>query len=442
MSKAATKAESQQAKQTQQKNKLTAATEHSSGDSALTGWADSPMVRPDGGSVQSRTPRLGDKRIQTAQRQAVARELNRVFGNQHLQRAITPRLSGVPTISMKVIQRDGDTLTSRLGGGTHQVIRGESLAGIARDTYGDSRYWEEIYRANPDRIGSGGNLILIGSELILPQIDVEVASIEPPLNRESSAGSPIASGGVPTMQPPQTAGQQVSQANQSIVTSRSGQAGAKSLSRTCMMPAFRYRLGDIPVSFAPFLTPSGLLVFTLSLRGDFTAQQQGSCLPWSIDQTGLRVEANEVIGQFVAGIRINSIGSDSMSLGATFAGEFNSSEVRYTSPNTWTFIAQSRNIGFEFGGWNVTGNFGYSMRVDFIPTPPVQERPTMPQPEFSWNSIFAYAVAAGLTVGALALIAGTLAEDIATGGAGSVDDPITFAAAAKMLQMAGSVSGL
>ena len=186
--------------------------------------------------------------------------------------------------------------------------------------------------------------------------------------------------------------------------------------------------------------PGGVIIYTLSLRGDVTTQKQGQCLPWSIDQTGLRLEATEVINQFTAGIRINHIGSGAMSLGTTFAGPFHSTEVRYTPPSTMTFIAQTRNFGFEFSGWRVNGNFGYEMRADFVPQPPQAELvyppPGVEEPQISWDKILRNPTVVSLVVGSVAIAVGTIVEDILTAGGGIADDVVSFTLAAKMLRMA------
>jgi hypothetical protein len=66
----------------------------------------------------------------------------------------------------------GGNPTARRGGQNHIVVRGDTLWRIAERTYGHGRYWTEIRDANPERVFRGGDLILVGAELILPMVEV------------------------------------------------------------------------------------------------------------------------------------------------------------------------------------------------------------------------------------------------------------------------------
>ena len=48
------------------------------------------------------------------------------------------------------------------------VQPGDSLAGIARQRYGDAAAWRQIYAANRDAIGPDPNRLEVGLELTLP----------------------------------------------------------------------------------------------------------------------------------------------------------------------------------------------------------------------------------------------------------------------------------
>ena len=58
------------------------------------------------------------------------------------------------------------------GGGPYEVVPGDTLWGIAERTYGQGRYWRDIYDANPGKTQEGGNLIFPGTILDLPPINV------------------------------------------------------------------------------------------------------------------------------------------------------------------------------------------------------------------------------------------------------------------------------
>ena len=56
------------------------------------------------------------------------------------------------------------------GGGTHTVVRGDTLWDIAATTYGHGRYWTHIRDANPGGVFEDGDLILVGTVLRLPVV--------------------------------------------------------------------------------------------------------------------------------------------------------------------------------------------------------------------------------------------------------------------------------
>ena len=59
------------------------------------------------------------------------------------------------------------------GGTRYTVQRGDTLWSIAQRAYGSGRHWRQIMNANPDRVGRGGDLIITGTHLDLPAIQVE-----------------------------------------------------------------------------------------------------------------------------------------------------------------------------------------------------------------------------------------------------------------------------
>lgn len=393
-------------------------------------------------------------------------ELQRMIGNRGVQHLLAQRK---PHSNM--IQREGEEITAWMGGANYMVVAGDTLWDIAQRTYGDGHYWREIYTANPDKVGNNGNLILIGTQLNLPSIEVPVASgvSQQPSTPEasstaSSTSSPSTSSSQtstdqttssqPTPEAPSTTSSTSSpsttssQTSTNQTTSSTPDLNPSSPARSCLFPAFRWNLDNIPVEIAPMPVPGGILIFSLSLRGNITFQKSGSCLPWSIDQTGLRVEANQAVDEFTTGMRINSIGSGQMSLGTTWGPEFVSNEFRYVPPSTMVYIAQTRNMEpIVLGDYMCNLNLGYEMRVTYVPLPnqTASEPVAVPTPEISegqpaWLTALEVAGGIVLIVGAAALVAGTLAEDVATGGAGIVDDPISFATAAGMFQQGAAMA--
>lgn len=87
-----------------------------------------------------------------------------------------PGRAGPTTRSTRI---GADTVTGdapRGGTRTHVVQQGESFASIARSTYGDSRYYFQIIKANPSL---NPNALKIGTRVVLPDIT----------NTSSSSGS-------------------------------------------------------------------------------------------------------------------------------------------------------------------------------------------------------------------------------------------------------------
>lgn len=96
-----------------------------------------------------------------------------------LTRSQTPEQSTQPagpetTGPANTAQTPATTTVSR-GGGTHVVKRGDTLWRIAQATYGSGRHWRDIANANPTRVFRNGDLILVGTELTLPNVEVEEA---------------------------------------------------------------------------------------------------------------------------------------------------------------------------------------------------------------------------------------------------------------------------
>ena len=109
---------------------------------------------------------LANPNLSLAQRQELASSIGQAVGNQQLQLMLEQ--SGATT--SKVQKEDGNTAAR--GGGSYEVVAGDSLWRIAKSTYGHGRYWRDIYRANPGKTAREGNLILIGTILDLPVLQV------------------------------------------------------------------------------------------------------------------------------------------------------------------------------------------------------------------------------------------------------------------------------
>lgn len=143
---------------------------------------------PLGGNIAALAQQVSDPRLRSGQRQGLVEQIARQQGNLVLQR-VFEQAQAEPTAIQK---EDGATVAR--GGGKYTVVAGDSLWRIARTTYGAGRYWRNIYEANPDKAARGGNLILIGTELTLPvlQVAAETApEVEAPSGGSEPAVGPI-----------------------------------------------------------------------------------------------------------------------------------------------------------------------------------------------------------------------------------------------------------
>ena len=199
------------------------------------------------------------------------------------------------------------------------------------------------------------------------------------------------------------------------------------------LPAFRYNLPNIPVAKATAVTPNAVVELELLLRGNVQATPSGSVRGVSVDQTGFRLQADTVVNGLNHGMRINGIGRNEVSIGTTWGTDLESNEVRFTPPNRFAYIGQ---VALNFnralpvvGVINFRGQVGFELRATVTPLPfhgpEAMERSWW---ERNWERV----VGTGLIVGAGLLVAGTVVEDVVTGGAGIADDPASLAAAAAM----------
>jgi nucleoid-associated protein YgaU len=65
------------------------------------------------------------------------------------------------------------------------VKKGDTLGKIAKELYGDSNRWREIFKANKEQI-ENPNLIRPGWELLIPGLDDEVIEEEAKPRKEGS----------------------------------------------------------------------------------------------------------------------------------------------------------------------------------------------------------------------------------------------------------------
>jgi hypothetical protein len=198
------------------------------------------------------------------------------------------------------------------------------------------------------------------------------------------------------------------------------------------LPAARYNLPNVLIATATVVTPNAIIQLELLLRGNIQATSHGSLPGVSMDQSGFRVQADSIVDGLNRGLRINGIGGDEVSIGTTWGTDLETNEVRFTPPNRFAYIGQAVVALSRLtpaGIIGVRGQVGFELRATVIPKPSMKPRASEPT---WWERNWGYVAGAGLIVGAGLLVVGTVVEDVATGGAGIVDDPASFAAAGAL----------
>jgi hypothetical protein len=174
-------------------------------------------------------------------------------------------------------------------------------------------------------------------------------------------------------------------------------------------PAFRYNFPEVPIGSAQLLTPAGIIMLSLSLRGSVTVTfpDPPPGVSTDVNNQGWRVEAAKAVGPITSGIRVNGIGTGELSIGAMMGTQFAVMETRLTPPSTMSFIGQAK---FDhtgptkgFGKVSVKGQAGFELRVTLIPAVPVPEPEPQPEPEPEpedgwWDKIMGAAALVGTGV--------------------------------------------
>jgi hypothetical protein len=115
-------------------------------------------------------------------------------------------------------------------------------------------------------------------------------------------------------------------------------------------------------------------------------------------------------------LRVNGIGTDKPSLGATLGTRFNQTEVRLIPPNTMAFIGQAifgYSVPSPLGEVSVRGQPGFELQVTVTPGLAAGDSVEVIDKE-SWFSRHAVALA---VIGLVALTAIAIAAAPETGGA-------------------------
>ncbi len=200
---------------------------------------------------------------------------------------------------------------------------------------------------------------------------------------------------------------------------RDGAAPAQQSLAVGGLPALRYNLPNIKIAEADVDTPAAMIHAEMLVRGNLTAVV-GEQLPGvSFDQSGWRDEVTAKVNGIGSGLRMSGL-PDNPSIGTTEGNQFNLMEMRWTPPNTVSFIGQARiempPFQTSVGKVRLTGQPGCELRVTITPKIQQQEQEQeAPDAVPSWWSQHASQV--GTVALAVVVIGGLIAITVLTDGA-------------------------
>ena len=309
---------------------------------------------------------------------------------------------------------------------TYRVRKGDSLWTISEYEYGEGKYWPEIATAN--RIPKP-SLLLAGQILKMP----EIGGSSPTIHHHRSHRVPVSP-------------------NAGLLRPIDN---GKALARPLRYPAFKYDLEKLP----PFVQEVPPVEYKLKLKGELTLQSKSTIPDVVLVRGGVetkyvelkrtemvlkcKTETDTKLNQFFSTPKIKyNPKSRSVEVGYEFGvatklqgGAFVSSKFTLL-PNGFKYTYEVTDIKGEFNNFSFDGSFGYELEITQKASPrrtvPAYEPVTDPVPN-DWIII-------GFKAAAVALVVGTIVEDVVTLGAGTLDDPVSFAAAAAMWTEAGLVA--
>jgi hypothetical protein len=199
-------------------------------------------------------------------------------------------------------------------------------------------------------------------------------------------------------------------------------------------PAYKYELDKLPK--IEIYSPQ--FKMSLQLKGDLTVQKKGSLIDVELTKDNatakFKAETENALTKIAANARVKYVPGQPVELKCDLAvaakihGEvFATSRYSVVPPSTLRYVYEPRPIEGTQENFVFKGTFGYALEITPQQAlPPIRTPSVYPVQVDKW-------VAIGLLIGATALVAGTLVEDVLTGGLGVADDPISFGTAAAMI---------
>jgi hypothetical protein len=352
----------------------------------------------------------------------------------------------------------------------YRVVEGDCLWKIAEAQYGNPTVWPEIAEINklPDP-----DLILIGMTLQLKPVhdrryrphpartglgisgaakspQVTGANPSPPVSRmdqphsldlgPAPKGTTPSAGTAPITKPSVSSGQPAPKTVRGTGTNRA---------RAVSFPAVRYKLDDL--QSITISTPQ--VDFILRLIGELSVQQKGTMSEVELSQRGtltgkLRADYNSKIANLIGQVKVGFNAqtraaqvSCNLAVAAKMDGQvFATTQYEFIPPNRAKYSYKPRPIQGEWNDLVFSGNVGFELEVIFKRPdyPPPAEPVTSPARERSTS--LAWVIAGALVVAGACIIVADLIKDVGTLGIGTVESPLSFAAAAALFAQAAEVA--
>ncbi|HEY3974400.1 MAG TPA: LysM domain-containing protein [Candidatus Sulfotelmatobacter sp.] len=356
----------------------------------------------------------------------------------------------------------------------YRVVEGDCLWKIAQAQYGNPTVWPEIAEVNqlPDP-----DLILIGMTLRLEPVHAHryhPHSAHPGHGAAGAAKTPhsvgtnptppfrldapnaVDSGAVPKSAKP---GQTVTPAampqghlQQAISMVR---GTGTSLALAVLPPAVRYKFDDL----AAITLSSWEVDMVLRFIGEVSLQLKGKMTEVELSQRGTLTgklktqydsEFGNLLGQVKVGFNSQTKAAQlscNLAVAAKLDGQvFVVTQFEPIPPNRLKYSYKPRGIQGEFGKITFSGTFGFELEVilkgpgappsaEPMPEPEPAAVPLRPRPSF-WTRNLADA----LVVAGTAIIIVDVVKDAATFGAGTVESPLSFSAAAALFAKAAAMA--
>jgi LysM repeat protein len=345
-------------------------------------------------SSAKKAPKEVVKIFETALKTAL-RKLPSKFQGLKLAPKITYQQKGTQWIAT-VTTTASFTMTSA-GGASYVVKPGDTLWAISKTFYGAGRYWPVIAAENPAAVKSKGNFILAGVGLKIPKIDIPAGVCEIPVYKK-------------TEKPEKT---------------------ASKVAKPVMYPTFLYDLSKSKSVKSTYKTAGATIVITTSLKGELKIQKTGK-LPANFNLRSHETEIAKGIGPFTNSIKITGLKPTAIEVGSSVSGTKWKSGFSLTSKGTIKVSLAPKSVKFKQKDVVYEGNVGIEVEIQVIPDP-VKEPVPVYERAWEWLKDSGVKVAGVALLGTAAVIVvGTVIEDVLTVGAGTLDDPVSFATAAAM----------